>query len=127
MAKIKQPTLAQDVFEYNGQAQSPTIQGFDSKTMIQSGNTQATEIGDYTINVGLKDISVNAWEDNSTDPFMLPWSITSPKEDDTSSDDEKKVVTFEHLKMTKDYIDKKAADNPDLTFATNEEVEAMFR
>lgn len=58
---------------YNGQAQSPTLTGYDADKMILSGDTSATNAGSYTAVV--TPTAQYKWADGSTEAKNIQWSI----------------------------------------------------
>ena len=66
------PTLSiTGTYTYNGSAQTVTVTGFDSATMLISGNT-ATNAGTYTASVTSKS---GRWADGTSTPITIEWSI----------------------------------------------------
>lgn len=57
---------------YNGAEQSPAWEGFDAENSTISGDTSATDAGDYTAVFTLK---LGVWEDGTKNPKAVPWSI----------------------------------------------------
>lgn len=58
---------------YNGQAQSPTLTGYDADKMALSGDTSGTNAGSYTAVV--TPTAQYKWADGSTEAKNIPWSI----------------------------------------------------
>lgn len=58
---------------YNGQAQSPTLTGYDAGKMTLSGDTSATNAGSYTAVV--TPTAQYKWSDGSTEAKDIQWSI----------------------------------------------------
>lgn len=58
---------------YNGQAQSPTLTGYDAGKMTLSGDTSATNAGSYTAVV--TPTAQYKWADGSTEAKDIQWSI----------------------------------------------------
>lgn len=69
---VPKPTLS-GAFTFDNTAKAPTITNYDSSAMIQSGTTSATAAGTYTITYTLR--AGYAWQDQSTAPVTLTWSI----------------------------------------------------
>ena len=69
------PSLNKTNFDYSTTAQSPTILNFDSNFMVATGDTSATDPGDYTITVSFKSKKYCRWDDGSTDDIVLPWTM----------------------------------------------------
>ena len=66
------PTLGiTGTYTYSGSAQTVTVTGFDSATMLISGNT-ATNAGTYTASVTSKS---GRWADGTSTPITIAWSI----------------------------------------------------
>ena len=66
------PTLGiTGTYTYSGSAQTVTVTGFDSATMLISGNT-ATNAGTYTASVTSKS---GRWADGTSTPITIEWSI----------------------------------------------------
>lgn len=61
---------------YTGSAQSPTLSGYVPASMTQTGDTQATNAGNYTLTISLNDTTNNAWSDNTTSAVNLAWHIS---------------------------------------------------
>ena len=62
-------------YTYLGSVIVPTISGFDENTMTKTGDLSATNAGNYTITVSLKNTTDNKWSDGTTTPKTLNWSI----------------------------------------------------
>ena len=73
--KVVKPTLVTTSYDYDGDAKIPTLNDYDSTIMNKSGDTTATNVGQYTITVGLIDKANNEWIDESTDDISLTWEI----------------------------------------------------
>lgn len=58
---------------YNGQAQSPTLTGYDADKMVLSGDTSGTNAGSYTAVV--TPTAQYKWADGSTEAKNIQWSI----------------------------------------------------
>lgn len=69
---ISVPTVSGSL-TYNGQAQSPTLTGYDAGKMILSGDTSATNAGSYTAVV--TPTAQYKWADGSTEAKNIQWSI----------------------------------------------------
>ena len=66
------PTLGiTGTYTYSGSPQTVTVSGFDSATMLISGNT-ATNAGTYTASVTSKS---GRWADGTSTPVTIDWSI----------------------------------------------------
>lgn len=69
---ISVPTVSGSL-TYNGQAQSPTLTGYDADKMVLSGDTSGTNAGSYTAVV--TPTAQYKWADGSTEAKNIPWSI----------------------------------------------------
>ena len=69
---ISVPTVSGSL-TYNGQAQSPTLTGYDADKMILSGDTSGTNAGSYTAVV--TPTAQYKWADGSTEAKDIQWSI----------------------------------------------------
>lgn len=69
---ISVPTVSGSL-TYNGQAQSPTLTGYDADKMILSGDTSGTNAGSYTAVV--TPTEQYKWADGSTEAKDIQWSI----------------------------------------------------
>lgn len=69
---VAKPTISGS-FTFDNSAKSPTITGYDSNAMTQSGTTSATAAGSYTVTYTPK--AGYAWTDSTTSAVSLTWSI----------------------------------------------------
>lgn len=69
---ISVPTVSGSL-TYNGQAQSPTLTGYDADKMALSGDTSGTNAGSYTAVV--TPTAQYKWSDGSTEAKDIQWSI----------------------------------------------------
>ena len=69
---ISVPTVSRSL-TYNGQAQSPTLTGYDADKMVLSGDTSGTNAGSYTAVV--TPTAQYKWADGSTEAKDIQWSI----------------------------------------------------
>ena len=69
------PTVTGTSYTYDGTLHSPTITGFDDEYMTKSGDLSATNAGDYTIIISLKDPVNYQWDDCSQTPKTFSWNI----------------------------------------------------
>ena len=69
---ISVPTVSGSL-TYNGQAQSPTLTGYDADKMVLSGDTSGTNAGSYTAVVAPTE--QYKWADGSTEAKNIQWSI----------------------------------------------------
>ena len=69
---ISVPTVSGSL-TYNGQAQSPTLTGYDADNMVLSGDTSGTNAGSYTAVV--TPTAQYKWADGSTEAKDIQWSI----------------------------------------------------
>ena len=73
-AELEQPTVTGS-FTYDEEAHSPTIIGFDSSHMVQSGDTSGINAGDYTLTISLSDSANYKFEDTDSTSLNFDWSI----------------------------------------------------
>lgn len=73
---VAKPTISGS-FTFDNSAKSPTITGYDSNAMTQSGTTSATAAGSYTVTYTPK--AGYAWTDGTTSAVSLTWSIAKRK------------------------------------------------
>ena len=73
---VKTPELLVDKLQYNGKSQNIIIKNFDSSKMeIISGNS-GTNIGKYSVTIGLKDKEHYVWKsNNSNEDLVFEWNI----------------------------------------------------
>jgi hypothetical protein len=69
---ISVPTVSGSL-TYNGQAQSPTLTGYDADKMVLSGDTSGTNAGSYTAVV--TPTAQYKWADGGTEAKDIQWSI----------------------------------------------------
>ena len=82
-AQLEKVTLVKDTFEYTGDEIVSQDSNFDSNKMNFSGDIKATNVGNYSITVSLKDKDNYEWKDGTTTDLVLNWSITQAKPDYT--------------------------------------------
>ena len=82
-AQLEKVTLVKDTFEYTGDEIVSQDSNFDSNKMNVSGNIKATNVGNYSITVSLKDKDNYEWKDGTTTDLVLNWSITQATPDYT--------------------------------------------
>ena len=75
-AQLNKVTLVKDTFEYTGDEIVSQDSNFDSNKMNFSGDIKATNVGNYSITVSLKDKDNYEWKDGTTTDLVLNWSIT---------------------------------------------------
>ena len=75
-AQLEKVTLVKDTFEYTGDEIVSEESNFDSNKMNFSGDIKATNVGNYSITVSLKDKDNYEWKDGTTTDLVLNWSIT---------------------------------------------------
>ena len=75
-ATLEKVTLVKDTFEYTGDEIVPQDSNFDLNKMNFSGDIKATNVGNYSITVSLKDKDNYEWKDGTTTDLVLNWSIT---------------------------------------------------
>ena len=83
-AQLEKVTLVENTFEYTGDEIVSDGSNFDSTKMNVSGDIKATNVGNYSITVSLKDKANYEWKDDSTTTdLVLNWSITPATPDYT--------------------------------------------
>ena len=75
-AQLEKVTLVKDTFEYTGDEIVSQDSNFDLNKMNFSGDIKATNVGNYSITVSLKDKNNYEWKDGTTTDLVLNWSIT---------------------------------------------------
>ena len=81
--QLEKVTLVKDTFEYTGDEIVSQDNNFDSNKMNVSGDIKATNVGNYSITVSLKDKANYEWKDGTTTDLVLNWSITQATPDYT--------------------------------------------
>ena len=74
--QLEKVTLVENTFEYTGDEIVSDGSNFDSNKMNVSGDIKATNVGNYSITVSLKDKDNYEWKDGTTTDLVLNWSIT---------------------------------------------------
>ena len=82
-AQLEKVALVKDTFEYTGDEIVTQDSNFDSNKMNFSGDIKATNVGNYSIIVSLKDKDNYEWKDGTTTDLVLNWSITQATPDYT--------------------------------------------
>ena len=82
-AQLDKVTIVKDTFEYTGDEIVPQDSNFDLNKMNFSGDIKATNVGNYSITVFLKDKDNYEWKDSTTTDLVLNWSITQATPDYT--------------------------------------------
>ena len=82
-AQLEKVTLVENTFEYTGDEIVSQDNNFDSNKMNFSGDIKATNVGNYSITVSLKDKDNYEWKDGTTTDLVLNWSITQATPDYT--------------------------------------------
>ncbi len=83
-AQLDKVTLVENTFEYTGDEIVSQGNNFDLNKMNVSGDIKATNVGNYSITVSLKDKANYEWKDDSTTTdLVLNWSITQATPDYT--------------------------------------------
>lgn len=82
-AQLEKVTLVENTFEYTGDEIVSDGSNFDSNKMNVSGDIKATNVGNYSITVSLKDKDNYEWKDDTTADLFLNWSITQATPDYT--------------------------------------------
>lgn len=73
---IAVPTLSAVSFSTAGETVGPTVNGFDSTIMTQSGTVSTNTPGTYTITWALKDPNKYCWTDGTTGVKEATWMVT---------------------------------------------------
>ena len=81
--QLEKVTLVENTFEYTGDEIVSDGSNFDSNKMNVSGDIKATNVGNYSITVSLKDKDNYEWKDDTTADLVLNWSITQATPDYT--------------------------------------------
>ena len=74
-AQLEKVTLRTDEIVYNGLGSFPAMDNYNSNLHELSGNLGATDVGDYTTTVALKDSANYEWTDGTTGNLTLNWKI----------------------------------------------------
>ena len=82
-AQLEKVTLVENTFEYTGDEIVSDGSNFDSNKMNVSGDIKATNVGNYSITVSLKDKDNYEWKGGTTADLVLNWSITQATPDYT--------------------------------------------
>ena len=82
-AQLDKVTLIENTFEYTGDEIVSDGSNFYSTKMNMSGDIKATNVGNYSITVSLKDKDNYEWKDGTTADLVLNWSITQATPDYT--------------------------------------------
>ena len=82
-ASLDKVTLVKTSYEYTGDKIVTEPSNFDLNKMNFSGDIKATNVGNYSITVSLKDKDNYEWKDGTTTDLVLNWSITQAKPDYT--------------------------------------------
>lgn len=77
--KIKYPALKKDQYEYNGEYQSPEVEGYDPAYMRMIGDYSEQERGSYKIGFEITDTIRYEWEDGTDDNKFYDWEIVKGK------------------------------------------------
>ena len=82
-AQLDKVTIVKDTFEYTGDEIVSDGSNFYSTKMNISGDIKATNVGNYSITVSLKDKDNYEWKDGSNGDLTINWSITQATPDYT--------------------------------------------
>ncbi|MGM9881767.1 MAG: MBG domain-containing protein, partial [Bacilli bacterium] len=74
-AQLEKVTLRTDTIVYNGLGSFPAMDNIDFNLQELSGTLGATNVGDYTTTVSLKDKNNYEWVDGTSGNLTLNWSI----------------------------------------------------
>ena len=73
---VEAPTVSGDItVVYDGTEKGIELKGFNSRLMEITGTQNATEAGEYTFTISLKEPSRYKWSDGTTTPKTITWSI----------------------------------------------------
>lgn len=81
--QLEKVTLRTDTIVYNGLGSFPAMDNLDFDLQELSGTTGATNVGDYTTTVALKDKNNYEWTDGTTENLTLNWKIIQATPDYT--------------------------------------------
>ncbi len=81
--QLEKVTLRTDTIVYNGLGSFPAMDNLDFDLQELSGTTGATNVGDYTTTVALKDKNNYEWTDGTTGNLTLNWKIIQATPDYT--------------------------------------------
>lgn len=81
--QLEKVTLRTDTIAYNGLGSFPAMDNLDFDLQELSGTTGATNVGDYTTTVALKDKNNYEWTDGTTGNLTLNWKIIQATPDYT--------------------------------------------
>ena len=70
--KLQKPSYSAN-YTYNGSVYSVPL--FSNSLYKVGGQVSATDAGDYTLTVSLNDVNNTLWEDDTSDPIDIKWSI----------------------------------------------------
>lgn len=73
---VQIPSVVVGSHTYDGTEQSPTITGLDTTHTVITGTTSATNAGNYTFTIALKDPTRMVWADLTTADRSYEWSIS---------------------------------------------------
>ncbi len=65
--------------EYSGEEQTFVPEGFDGTLITVVSGDKGTSVGEYTLEIALKDPANTVWEDGATDNKKIVWNITAKK------------------------------------------------
>ena len=74
-AQLEKVTLRTDEIVYNGLGSFPAMDNYNRSLQKLSGTLGATDVGDYTTTVSLKDSANYEWVDGTTGNLTLNWKI----------------------------------------------------
>lgn len=72
---VQIPSVVIGDYSYTGSDQGPTITGLDTTHCTVTGTTEATNVGQYTFTISLKDPTTMIWTDMTTAPKTYSWEI----------------------------------------------------
>ncbi len=74
-AQLEKVTLRTNEIVYNGLGSFPAMDNYNKSLQVLSGTLEATDVGDYTTTVALKDSANYEWVDDTTENLTLNWKI----------------------------------------------------
>lgn len=73
---VEKPTASVTSFSYDGTEKTLNVTGYNDAFMNVTGNLKGTDVGSYSVIYTLKDTTIYKWEDDTTDPVIINWTIT---------------------------------------------------
>ena len=79
--QLEKPTLDKTKYTYTSEEVVVNISNYDSNTMNISGIDRATNAGNYSVKISLKDKDNYEWTDSTTKDITLNWNIEKANQD----------------------------------------------